>query len=358
MDKFDIVNGKKLRYGFTTGSCATAGAKAACEMLFNNRKVDFIKIKLINGELLNIEVENLLVKDEYVEAAIIKDAGDDPDITNGIEIRVQVRKIKETEINIIGGVGVGKVTKKGLNQAVGQWAINSGPRQMIKENLKTVQEHIKESIAKRHNAASEDVLLVAVTKNHDVASMQEAIDAGANVIGENRVQEALQKHETLNRDVTWHLIGHLQTNKAKYAVKLFDMIESVDSIKLAEALNKEAQKIDKVQQVLVQVNLVKEASKTGVYLEELDEILAKIDILSNLKLMGLMFIAPKVDNLEDVRPMFAQMFKLFKKVQAKTFATSEIKYLSMGMTHDYQIAIEEGANIVRVGTGIFGPRQY
>ena len=170
---------------------------------------------------------------------------------------------------------------------------------MIKENLKTVQEHIKESIAKRHNAASEDVLLVAVTKNHDVASMQEAIDAGANVIGENRVQEALQKHETLNRDVTWHLIGHLQTNKAKYAVKLFDMIESVDSIKLAEALNKEAQKIDKVQQVLVQVNLVKEASKTGVYLEELDELLAKIDILSNLKLMGLMFIAPKVDNLEE-----------------------------------------------------------
>lgn len=229
---------------------------------------------------------------------------------------------------------------------------------MIKENLKTVQEHIKESIAKRHNAASEDVLLVAVTKNHDVASMQEAIDAGANVIGENRVQEALQKHETLNRDVTWHLIGHLQTNKAKYAVKLFDMIESVDSIKLAEALNKEAQKIDKVQQVLVQVNLVKEASKTGVYLEELGELLVKIDILSNLKLMGLMFIAPKVDNLEDVRPMFAQMFKLFKKVQAKTFATSEIKYLSMGMTHDYQIAIEEGANIVRVGTGIFGPRQY
>lgn len=136
MDKFDIVNGKKLRYGFTTGSCATAGAKAACEMLFNNRKVDFIEIKLVNGELINIEVENLLVKDEYVEVAIIKDAGDDPDITNGIEIRAQVRKIKEKEISVIGGIGVGKVTKKGLNQAVGQWAINSGPREMIKENLK------------------------------------------------------------------------------------------------------------------------------------------------------------------------------------------------------------------------------
>lgn len=135
MDKFDIVNGKKLRYGFTTGSCAIAGAKAACEVLFNNKKFDFIEIKLINGEFLNIEVENLLVKDEYVEVTIIKDAGDDPDITNGIEIRVQVRKIKENTINILGGIGVGKVTKKGLNQAIGQWAINSGPRQMIKENL-------------------------------------------------------------------------------------------------------------------------------------------------------------------------------------------------------------------------------
>lgn len=229
---------------------------------------------------------------------------------------------------------------------------------MIKENLKTVQEHIKESIAKRHNAASDDVLLVAVTKNHDVTAMQEAIDAGACVIGENRVQEAQQKHETLNRDVTWHLIGHLQTNKAKYAVKIFDMIESVDSIKLAEAINKEASKINKVQKILIQVNLVKEASKTGIYLEDLDELLTKVDTLNNLKLMGLMFIAPKVDNLEDVRPMFAQMFKVFKQTQAKTFTTSEIKYLSMGMTHDYQIAIEEGANIVRVGTGIFGPRQY
>lgn len=229
---------------------------------------------------------------------------------------------------------------------------------MIKENLKTVQQHIQESIAKRHNAVSDDVLLVAVTKNHDVEAMREAIDAGAIVIGENRVQEASQKHESLNRNVIWHLIGHLQTNKVKLAVKLFDMIESVDSIKLAEAINKEAGKINKVQKILVQVNLVKEASKTGIYLEDLDELLAKIDTLTNLKLMGLMFIAPKVDNLEDVRPMFAQMFQVFKQTQVKTFKQANIKYLSMGMTHDYQIAIEEGANIVRVGTGIFGPRQY
>lgn len=186
---------------------------------------------------------------------------------------------------------------------------------MIVENLKTVQNNIQESIKKRHNIISQEVQLVAVTKNHDVEAMREAIDAGAVVIGENRVQEAQKKYETLDRDVTWHLIGHLQTNKVKHAVKIFDMIESVDSVKLAEAINKEAMKLGKVQKILVQVNLVKEASKTGVYLEDLDELLKSIDTMENLKLMGLMFIAPIVENLEDVRPMFNQMYQLFTKVQ-------------------------------------------
>lgn len=229
---------------------------------------------------------------------------------------------------------------------------------MIVENLKTVQNNIQESIKKRHNIISQEVQLVAVTKNHDVEAMREAIDAGAIVIGENRVQEAQKKYETLDRDVTWHLIGHLQTNKVKHAVKIFDMIESVDSIKLAKAINKEAMKLGKVQKILVQVNLVKEASKTGVYLEDLDELLKSIDTMENLKLMGLMFIAPIVENLEDVRSMFNQMYQLFTKVQKMPLDNADIKYLSMGMTHDYQIAIEEGANIVRVGTAIFGPRQY
>lgn len=229
---------------------------------------------------------------------------------------------------------------------------------MIVENLKTVQNNIKESIQKRHNIISQDVLLVAVTKNHDVEAMREAIDAGAAVIGENRVQEASQKYAVLDRNVTWHLIGHLQTNKVKHAVKIFDMIESVDSIKLAEAINKEAAKLGKVQKILVQVNLVKEASKTGAYLEDLPELLTAIDGMDNLKLMGLMFIAPIAENPEDVRPMFNQMYNLFIKVQKMPLAHADIKYLSMGMTHDYQIAIEEGANIVRVGTAIFGPRQY
>ena len=229
---------------------------------------------------------------------------------------------------------------------------------MIVENLKTVQNNIKESIQKRHNIISQDVLLVAVTKNHDIEAMREAIDAGAAVIGENRVQEASQKYAVLDRNVTWHLIGHLQTNKVKHAVKIFDMIESVDSIKLAEAINKEAAKLGKVQKILVQVNLVKEASKTGVYLEDLPELLTAIDGMDNLKLMGLMFIAPIAENPEDVRPMFNQMYNLFIKVQKMPLAHADIKYLSMGMTHDYRIAIEEGANIVRVGTAIFGPRQY
>ena len=229
---------------------------------------------------------------------------------------------------------------------------------MIVENLKTVQNNIKESIQKRHNIISQDVLLVAVTKNHDVEAMREAIDAGAAVIGENRVQEASQKYAVLDRNVTWHLIGHLQTNKVKHAVKIFDMIESVDSIKLAEAINKEAAKLGKVQKILVQVNLVKEASKTGVYLEDLPELLTAIDGMDNLKLMGLMFIAPIAENPEDVRPIFNQMYNLFIKVQKMPLAHADIKYLSMGMTHDYRIAIEEGANIVRVGTALFGPRQY
>ena len=229
---------------------------------------------------------------------------------------------------------------------------------MIAENYKIVKENIEKSKQQRHNIISDDVQLVAVTKFHDVEAMREAIAAGVDVVGENRVQEAEKKYAVLGNAVRWHLIGHLQTNKVKHAVKIFDMIESVDSIKLAQAIDKEAEKLGKLQHILVQVNLVKEASKTGVYLEDLDALLESIDALPNLKLNGLMFIAPIEENVEDVRPMFAKMYKLFKDVQQRGYKTADIKYLSMGMTHDYQVAVEEGANIVRVGTAIFGPRQY
>ena len=229
---------------------------------------------------------------------------------------------------------------------------------MIAEKLKEVKENIEGAKAKRSTDKQHEVRLIAVTKNHDVQAMREAIDAGVTDIGENRIQEAKEKFATLDRDVTWHLIGHLQTNKAKQAVKIFDLIHSVDTLHLAEAINNAAAGINKVQKVLVQVNLAKEDSKSGVYVEELADLLHKVDELPNLQLMGLMCIAPNYDDVEECRPLFAKMYEIFQKVKEITFSTANILYLSMGMTHDYEIAVEEGANMVRVGTGIFGPRQY
>ena len=229
---------------------------------------------------------------------------------------------------------------------------------MIAEKLKEVKENIEGAMAKRSPDKQHEVRLIAVTKNHDVQAMREAIDAGVTDIGENRIQEAKEKFATLDRDVTWHLIGHLQTNKAKQAVKIFDLIHSVDTLHLAEAINNAAAGINKVQKVLVQVNLAKEDSKSGVYVEELADLLHKVDELPNLQLMGLMCIAPNYDDVEECRPLFAKMYEIFQKVKEITFSTANILYLSMGMTHDYEIAVEEGANMVRVGTGIFGPRQY
>ena len=229
---------------------------------------------------------------------------------------------------------------------------------MIEENIAAVRKNINDSMAKRPDSLKDNVLLVGVTKNHDIYAMRKAIDTGITHVGENRVQEAKVKHETLDRDVVWHLIGHLQTNKAKQAVKLFDMIHSIDSIHLAEAVNSAAAGIDKVQDVLVQVNLAREESKTGVDIDELDELLYRVDELDNLRLRGLMLIAPKYEDVEDCRPLFRKMREIFEKVKEMPLKTANIEYLSMGMTHDYKIAIEEGANIVRVGTAIFGQRQY
>ena len=230
---------------------------------------------------------------------------------------------------------------------------------VIQEKLREVEAKIEESRQKRTRAdRNEPVQLVAVTKNHDVDAMREAIDAGATAIGENRIQEAREKYTTLERKVDWHLIGHLQTNKAKYAVRMFDLIHSVDSENLALELDKAAGRIDKVQDVLVQVNLAREDSKSGIYREDLLPLLHKVDELPHLRLCGLMCIAPNYDEVERCRPLFHEMYEIFQKVKEISFATANIKYLSMGMTHDYTIAIEEGANIVRVGTAIFGQRQY
>lgn len=199
------------------------------------------------------------------------------------------------------------------------------------------------------------IILVAVTKNHGVEAMQEVIGAGATDIGENRVQEAADKFKTLNRQVTCHLIGHLQTNKAKQAVKLFDVIHSVDSQHLAQALDNAAASINKIQDVLIQVNVAREPQKSGVLLEDLDALIKFVDVASNLRLRGLMMIAPNLEDVEQCRPFFKQMRRLFDELKPSREA---FDLLSMGMTHDYKVAVSEGANVVRVGTAIFGARLY
>lgn len=201
----------------------------------------------------------------------------------------------------------------------------------------------------------EEIILVAVTKNHGVEKMQEVIDAGAKHIGENRVQEAAEKFQTLNREVTRHLIGHLQTNKVKAAVKLFDVIQSVDSQHLAAALDKAAAQLDKVQDILIQVNLAREPQKSGVLPEDLNALINFVEGSKNLRLRGLMMIAPNFPDVEEVRPLFKKMRELFDELKT---SRKHFDFLSMGMTHDYKIAVEEGANLIRIGTAIFGERSY
>jgi len=230
---------------------------------------------------------------------------------------------------------------------------------MIAERLREVEAEIEKARMRRTRAPKEaPVRLVAVTKNHDVQAMREAIDAGVSEIGENRIQEAKEKFSALQRPVKWHLIGHLQTNKAKQAVKYFDLIHSIDSGRLAEAVDKAAAAAGKVQDVLVQVNLAEEESKSGIHREALAPLLEKVDALSSLRLCGLMLIAPNYEDVEECRPLFREMYEIFQRIKEMEWRAANIEYLSMGMTHDYRIAVEEGANIVRVGTAIFGQRQY
>lgn len=230
---------------------------------------------------------------------------------------------------------------------------------MIKENLDQVKKNIEKSSQIRPSAEKNTkVTLIAVTKNHGVEAMREAIDAGVDAIGENRIQEATEKFAVLDRKVTRHLIGHLQTNKVKQAVQLFDLIHSVDSVHLAEELNKAAGKAGKIQDILLQVNLAKEESKFGLNQEELSAVYTQADQWEHLRLRGLMCIAPNYQDIEMTRPLFREMYQIYREMKTVEFKTARIEYLSMGMSHDYTIAVEEGANIVRVGTAIFGQRQY
>lgn len=228
---------------------------------------------------------------------------------------------------------------------------------MLEEQVKVVQERIKEALAARKEAklTGNQVTLVAVTKNHPPQVVTEALAAGLEHVGENRVQEAKHKQEVLPKGGCWHLIGHLQTNKARQAVALFDIIESIDSEHLLEAVDKEAARIGKVQDILLQLNIAKEEQKSGFDEPEYRAIIPKLAEFKHVKVRGIMVIAQKCEDLEETRPVFAAGYKEFCALKEQL---PDIDILSMGMSSDFGIAIEEGANNVRVGTALFGARDY
>ncbi|MBE0478041.1 YggS family pyridoxal phosphate-dependent enzyme, partial [Candidatus Aerophobetes bacterium] len=197
---------------------------------------------------------------------------------------------------------------------------------------------------------------VAAAKNRAPREIQEAIDAGIQIIGENYVQEAEESFATFSGKVKWHFIGHLQKNKVKRAVKIFDLIETADSVELAEEINKRCASMGKVMPVLCEVNIAREEKKSGVFPEEVEKLVRKISTLKHIKVSGLMNMGPFLDNPEDVRVYFKKTRQIFEEIKKKSIPNVEMKYLSMGMSSSYKIAIEEGANIVRIGTKIFGPR--
>jgi len=225
----------------------------------------------------------------------------------------------------------------------------------IADNIKTVKGRI-ESAAKRSGRDPASVRLVVVTKTIDVERIREAVAAGAVILGENRVQEAREKIEKLGNVASWHLIGHLQMNKAKHAVKLFDLIHSVDTLELAAEIDRQAAKIGKVQRVLVEVNIAGEASKAGMAVQDAPALVREMAKHSNIAIQGLMTIPPFSENPEDSRPYFSVLRELAKRVAGENILNAAMKELSMGMSGDFEVAIQEGATMVRVGTAIFGER--
>lgn len=228
---------------------------------------------------------------------------------------------------------------------------------MVAENLAQVQKNIEES-CKEINRDPGEVTLIAVSKTKPVEMLKEAYDAGARVFGENKVQEIVDKYDQMPSDVKWHMIGHLQRNKVKYIVDKVAMIHSVDSVRLAETIEKEAAKKNVTVPILVEVNVAQEESKFGLKPEEVLPFIEEIAGFSHIQVKGLMTIAPYVENAEENREIFRELKKLSVDIAAKNINNVTMSVLSMGMTGDYKVAVQEGATMVRVGTGIFGARNY
>lgn len=228
---------------------------------------------------------------------------------------------------------------------------------MLKENLEYVESQIREA-CERSGRAREDVTLIAVSKTKPVSVLKEAYDLGVRVFGENKVQELADKYEALPKDIRWHMIGHLQRNKVKYIIDKVELIHSVDSLRLAETIEKEAARHNITANILIEVNVAKEESKFGLMPEELDEFVFEVAKFPHIQVQGLMTIAPFVDDPEENRGIFQRLRKLSVDIAAKNVDNITMRILSMGMTNDYTVAVEEGAAMVRVGTGIFGARDY
>lgn len=217
---------------------------------------------------------------------------------------------------------------------------------MIKENVSRILEELPEGVN-----------LVGAGKTRTPQEILEAVEAGLEIIGENYVQEAERAFQVVGGKVKWHMIGHLQSNKAKKAVTVFDLIETVDSIKLARAIDRACRNIDKVMPILMEINSGEETQKAGVMPEDAISLARDMSELNNIKLMGLMTMGPFAGDPEDSRPYFQKTKKLFEEIKAMGLPGVEMKYLSMGMSNSYKVALEEGANVVRIGTKLFGERE-
>lgn len=228
---------------------------------------------------------------------------------------------------------------------------------MIQENLTLVRKKIDEACV-RAGRRPEEVTLIAVSKTKPVALLQEAYEAGAREFGENKVQELTDKYEALPKDIKWHMIGHLQRNKVKYVVDKASLIHSVDSLRLAEEISREALRKNVEANVLIEVNAAGEESKFGVTPEAAEALVRQAAALPAIHVKGLMTIAPYVEDPEENRKHFVRIRQLAVDIKAKNIDNVTMAVLSMGMTGDYEVAVEEGATCVRVGTGIFGGRDY